>query len=85
MDPRKPLYKPSVRDEFISIYYAELDKRPALIAWVIDAYGPVALSELEDAIVADAEETKRSNEAPRTRFVKHVCVKHRLSWLARYQ
>jgi len=58
MDPRRPLANAAVLEEFVDIFYADLDKRPALVAWLRQNAPPSKLRELERAINEDRAEKK---------------------------
>jgi len=58
MDPRRPLANAAVLEEFVDIFYSDLDKRPALVAWLKQNASPSRLRELERAINEDKAEKK---------------------------
>lgn len=58
MDPRRPLANPAVLEEFVDVFYADLDKRPALVEWLKLNASPSRLRALERAICEDKAEKK---------------------------
>jgi hypothetical protein len=58
MDPRRPLSSPAVLEEFVSLFWTDLHKRPELLEWLRRNVAPSKLRALNDAIISDNAQPK---------------------------
>jgi len=79
LDPRSPLVRKTLLDEYVHYYYQDYERRPMLVNWVMERYGGQAMSDLE---IATSSDLLANRDITARRYGPIITA--RLVWLEKY-